>query len=162
MFRVSDWNVKKWDGPTVLKGDFVIGPWPSFDASRRSAVVIGGMRGVAVPENAPNRVLAVEFAKFMLGKAAQQASLDNVGSAVRKDLDVSALSERQRFFAAPTGQLAAYDFPEATHAFYPELEAAFHRKLLSGISRPPANWKAFIAETAAEMRELTARLQARK
>jgi ABC-type glycerol-3-phosphate transport system substrate-binding protein len=162
MFRVGDWNVKKWDGPTVLKGDFVIGPWPAFDASRKNAVVIGGMRGVAVPENSPNKAIAVEFAKFMLGKSAQQASLDNVGSAVRKDLDVSSLSERQRFFAAPTGHLVAYDFPEATHAFYPELEAAFHRKLLGGISKPPANWKAFIAETATEMRELTAKLQARK
>ena len=162
MFRVGDWNVKKWDGPTVLKGDFVVGPWPSFDPARKNGVVIGGMRGVAVPENAPNKALAVEFAKFMLGKPAQQASLDNVGAAVRKDLDVSALSERQKFFAAPTGVLIAYDFPEATHAYYPELEAAYHRKLLGAISKPPANWKAFITETANEMRELAAKLQAKK
>jgi multiple sugar transport system substrate-binding protein len=162
MFRVGDWNVKKWDGPTVLKGDFVVGPWPAFDSSRKNAVVIGGMRGVAVPDNAPNKALAVEFAKFMLTKPAQQASLDNVGSAVRKDLDVSALSERQKFFATPTGTLIAYDFPEATHAFYPELEAAYHRKLLTGMAKPPANWKAFITETANEMRELAAKLQAKK
>jgi ABC-type glycerol-3-phosphate transport system substrate-binding protein len=162
MFRVGDWNVKKWDGPTVLKGDFLVGPWPSFDASRKNAVVIGGMRGVAVPDNSPNKALAVEFAKFMLSKTAQQASLDNVGSAVRKDLDVSALSDRQKYFASPTGNLLAYDFPEATHAFYPELEAAYHRKLMGAISKPPGNWKAFIAETAGEMRELTAKLQAKK
>ena len=162
MFRVGDWNVKKWDGPTVLKGDFVTGPWPSFDASRKNAVVIGGMRGVAVPDNAPNKALAEEFAKFMLGKAAQQAALDNVGSAVRKDLDITALSERQKYFAAPTHNLAAYDFPEATHAFYPELEAAYHRKLMGALSKPPGNWKAFISETAGEMRELTAKLQAAK
>jgi multiple sugar transport system substrate-binding protein len=162
MFRVGDWNVKKWDGPTVLKGDFVVGPWPAFDSSRKNAVVIGGMRGVAVPDNAPNKALAVEFAKFMLGKPAQQSSLDNIGAAVRKDLDVSALSERQKFFAAPTGALMAYDFPEARYAFYPELEAAYHRKLLGAISKPPGNWKAFISETAGEMRELTAKLQAKK
>ncbi len=162
MFRVGDWNVKKWDGPTVLKGDFVVGPWPAFESGRKNAVVIGGMRGIAVPENSPNKALAVEFAKFMLGKAAQQASLDNVGSAVRKDLDISALSDRQKFFAAPTGALMAYDFPEATHLFYPELEAAYHRKLMGAISKPPANWKAFISEAAVEMRELTAKLQARK
>ncbi len=162
MFRVGDWNVKKWDGPTVLKGDFLVGPWPAFDPARKNAVVIGGMRGVAVPDNSPNKALAVEFAKFMLSKPAQQASLDNVGAAVRKDLDVAALSDRQKFFAAPTGTLVAYDFPEATHDFYPELEAAFHRKLLAGIAKPPANWKAFIAETATEMRELTAKLQAKK
>ncbi len=162
MFRVGDWNVKKWDGPTVLKGDFVIGPWPSFDASRKTAVVIGGMRGVAVPDNSPNKALATEFARFMLTRPAQQASLDNVGSAVRKDLDISALSDRQKYFAAPQHNLVAYDFPEATFAFYPELEAAYHRKLMSGISKPPANWKTFITETANEMRELTAKLQARK
>jgi ABC-type glycerol-3-phosphate transport system substrate-binding protein len=90
MFRVGDWNVKKWDTPAVLNGDFLVGPWPSFDG-RKNAVVIGGMRGIGVPENSPNKALAVEFAKFMLTKQAQQASLDNVGAAVRKDLDASEL-----------------------------------------------------------------------
>lgn len=161
MFRVGDWNVKKWDQPSVLGGDFLVGPWPSFDG-RKSAVVIGGMRGVAVPENSPNKAIAVEFAKFMLGKSAQQASLDNVGSAVRKDLDIGALSERQKLFAAPSWGLAAYDFPEAVHLFYPELEAAYHRKLMGALAKPPANWKAFIAETAGEMRELAAKLASAK
>ena len=157
MFRVGDWNVKKWDTPAVLGGDFLVGPWPSFDG-RKSAVVIGGMRGVAVPENSPNKAIAVDFAKFMLGKQAQQASLDNLGSAVRKDLDISALSERQKLFAAPSWGLAAYDFPEAVHLFYPELEAAYHRKLMGALAKPPANWKAFITETANEMRELAVKL----
>jgi hypothetical protein len=62
-------------------------------------VVIGGMRGVAVPENAPNKSLANEFTAFLLSKPAQQASLQIMGSAVRNDLDVSGLSERQRAFA---------------------------------------------------------------
>ena len=161
MFRVGDWNVKKWDGPTVLKGDFVVGPWPAFDG-RKNAVVIGGMRGVAVPDNSPNKALAVEFAKFMLGKTAQQASLDNIGSAVRKDLDASQLSDRQKVFAAANYPLVAYDFPEATHAFYPELEAAYHRKLLGALAKPPANWKVFIGETANEMRTLATQLAAKK
>jgi ABC-type glycerol-3-phosphate transport system substrate-binding protein len=157
MFRVGDWNVKKWDQASVLGGDFLIGPWPGFDG-RKNSVVIGGMRGVAVPENSPNRAIAIEFAKFMLTKPAQQASLDNVGSGVRKDLDTNGLSERQKQFAASNWTLAAYDFPEAVHAFYPELEAAYHRKLMGALAKPPANWKAFITETANEMRELSARL----
>ena len=161
MFRVGDWNVKKWD-TQAIKGDFVVGPWPSFDGSRKNAVVIGGMRGVAVPENSPNKALAVEFAKFMLGKPAQQASLDTIGAAVRGDLDVTGMSERQKFFAVPTGALNAYDFPEATHLFYPELEAAYHRKLLGALSKPPADWKAFISETANEMRDLAVKLAAKK
>jgi ABC-type glycerol-3-phosphate transport system substrate-binding protein len=158
MFRVGDWNVRGWDGAQTLNGDFVSGPWPKFAADRDNAVVIGGMRGVAVPENSPNRPLALEFAKFLLGKEAQQASLELVGAAVRKDLNVDALSPRQQFFARAQHRLAAYDFPESVHAFYPELEAAFHRKLLAGIASPPRDWKPFIAETAREMRELATRL----
>lgn len=161
MFRVGDWNVKKWDGASVLNGDFLVGPWPAFDG-RKNSVVIGGMRGVAVPENSPNKAIAIEFAKFMLGKQAQQASLDNVGSAVRKDLDLSALSERQRYFALANHSLAAYDFPESIHAWYPELEAAYHRKLLGALAKPPGNWKAFISETGNEMRELQVKLAAKK
>jgi ABC-type glycerol-3-phosphate transport system substrate-binding protein len=161
MFRVGDWNVKKWDQATVLGGDFLVGPWPSFDG-RKNSVVIGGMRGVAVPENSPNKAIAIEFAKFMLSKQAQQASLDNVGSAVRKDLNISALSDRQKLFASPAWSLAAYDFPESVHAYYPELEAAYHRKLMGALAKPPANWKAFITETANEMRELATKLSAKK
>ena len=48
------------------------------------------------------------------------------------------------------------------HLFYPELEAAYHRKLMGALAKPPTNWKAFISETATEMRELTAKLQAKK
>lgn len=157
MFRVGDWNVKKWDSQAI-KGDFVVGPWPQFAADRQNAVVIGGMRGVAIPENAPNRPLAIEFAQFLLSKPAQQASLELVGAAVRKDLDTSNLSERQKFFAEAKGKLVAYDFPESIHTWYPELEAAFHRKLMAALASPPKDFKAFIAETAAEMRELKAKL----
>jgi len=133
-FRVGDWNVRKWYQPAVLNGDFVSGPWPKFDSARPNSVVIGGMRGIAVPENSPNKAIAVEFAKFMLGKPAQQASLETVGAAVRKDLDVDKLSPRSQYFARAEHRLAAYDFPESIHAWYPEIEAAFHRKLLAGLA----------------------------
>ena len=160
MFRVGDWNVKKWDSQAI-KGDFVVGPWPQFKADRASAVVIGGMRGIAVPENSPKKALAIEFAQFMLTKPAQQASLELVGAAVRKDLDTSALSDRQKFFADAKGTLIAYDFPESIHTWYPELEAAFHRKLMTALASPPKDFEAFVKETAAEMRELKAKLAAK-
>ncbi|WP_421726176.1 extracellular solute-binding protein [Bauldia sp.] len=158
MFRVGDWNVRKWDGEDVLNGDFLVGPWPSHTGNDGGFVVIGGMRGVAVPENSPNKDLAIDFAKFMLSKPAQQASLENVGAAVRGDLDVDDLSERRQFFARAQGPLIAYDFPESIHTFYPELEAAYHRKLLGAIADPPEDWQAFISETAQEMRDLAGQL----
>jgi ABC-type glycerol-3-phosphate transport system substrate-binding protein len=159
MFRVGDWNVGKWD-KQALNGDFEVGPWPAF-GGRQNDVVIGGMRGIAVPENSPNKDLAVAFATFLLTKQAQQASLETVGAAVRNDLDVSSLSPRQQFFAKAEAPLIAYDFPESIHPFYPELEAAFHRKLLDGIANPPKDWKAFIAGTAQEMRDLAKKLAAK-
>lgn len=161
MFRVGDWNVAKWDGK-VLDGDFVVGAWPQFFPDLKPGVVIAGMRGVAVPENAPHRDIATQFAAFMLTKEAQQMSLAMMGSAVRKDLDVSALSPRAQFFAKSAGTLYAYDFPESVIAYYPELEAAFHRKLLGAIAHPPADLGKFIAETAAKMRETAKQLAAKK
>ncbi|MFI5015445.1 MAG: extracellular solute-binding protein [Hyphomicrobiales bacterium] len=161
MFRVGDWNVAKWD-TQAIKGDFVLGPWPRFFPDLQNAVVIGGMRGVAVPENAPHKDLAIAFASFLLSKPAQQASLRIVGSAVRKDLDTAGLSERARMFASPQWALAAYDFPESVHPFYPELEAAFHRKLLGALTSPPADYQAFIRETADEMRALAKTLADKK
>ena len=159
MFRVGDWNVAKWDGAATLKGDFVVGPWPSHFAGQPGQVVIGGMRGVALPENGKQRELAARFAAFLVSKPAQQASLKLVGAAVRKDLDTDGLSERQKQFAKPEWPLVAYDFPEAALPWYPELEAAYHRKLLSAIASPPADMDAFVAQTAAEMRTQAASLQ---
>lgn len=161
MFRVGDWNVAKWDAQAI-KGDFVVGAWPRFFPDKQNAVVIGGMRGVAVPDNAPNKALADEFAAFLLSKPAQQASLRLLGAAVRTDLDLSGLSERQRAFAQPKWQLIAYDFPEATLPWYPELEAAFHRKLLGALASPPADIDAFIKQTADEMRAMARELAAKK
>lgn len=158
MFRVGDWNVKKWDAE-ALNGDFEVGPWPKFFDDKENAVVIGGMRGVAVPENSPNKDLAIEFAQFLLSQPAQQAALENVGAAVSNTLEIGDLSERRQYFAAAKGHLNAYDFPEAVLAWYPELEADFHRRLLDAISNPPADWDAFIAQTAEDLRAEVDRLK---
>lgn len=129
MFRVGDWNVNKWDGADVLDADYEIGPWPAQRARDQNAVVIGGMRGVAIPENAPNRDEAVKFAQFMLSREAQRLSFQRVGAAVRGDWQLE-LSEHQRFFAQPQHDLMAYDFPESIHPFYPAIEEIYHRHLL--------------------------------
>jgi ABC-type glycerol-3-phosphate transport system substrate-binding protein len=152
MFRVGDWNVAKWTTQGI-KGDFVVGPWPKFFAGKQNAVVIGGMRGVAVPENSPHKDLAVQVATFLLGKRAQQASLKMVGSAVRTDLDTEGLTPQAQMFAQPKWSLIAYDFPESIHPWYPELEASFHRKLVGAIASPPTDYSAFIGQTALEMRD---------
>ncbi len=149
-FRVGDWNVRKWDNEAI-KGDFVTGPWPAFKDGDKNAVLIGGMRGVAVPENSPNKAAAVDFAKFMLSSEAQTVSLKLVGSAVRPDVDTSGLSDRQLAFAKPTYPLIAYDFPESIHPNYPAVEAAYHRALLTYIANPPKDFDAFLKKTEADL-----------
>ena len=162
MFRVGDWNVAKWDGPTSLKGDFEVGAWPAPDKGGSTDVVVGGMRGVAVPENAPQRELAERFAVFLLGQQAQQASLRLMGSAVRRDLDIDGLSDRQKQFARADWPLNAYDFPEASLAWYPEFETGAHRRLVAAIASPPGDWAGFVAPFAAGLREDAKALAARK
>lgn len=155
-FRVGDWNVRKWDGADVLDGDFTIGTWPAFRDGDTSAVVIGGMRGVAVPENSPHQDTALAFAQWMLSPEAQKASLANIGASVRSDFDMADLgfSERRMVFADPSHELNAYDFPESVHSWYPEVEAEYHRSLLEAIADPPGDWEAFVDALAAEMQEL--------
>jgi ABC-type glycerol-3-phosphate transport system substrate-binding protein len=160
MFRVGDWNVGKWT-KTALNGDFAVGPWPQFFADRQSAVVIGGMRGVAVPENAPHKALANEFAAFLLSKEAQQAALNFAGAGVRNDLDASTLPPQSQQFANPTWRLIAYDFPEADFPWYPQLEASLHKVLMAAIAEPPADWNAFIKSTADAMRREAKELAAK-
>lgn len=154
MFRVGDWNVNKWDGET-LEADYTIGAWPQFFDDLPSGVVIGGMRGVAVPENSPNREAALAFAEFMLTREAQMASLRNVGASVRGDFEME-MSEHREFFVVPQQPLYAYDFPESVFPFYPELEAEYHRRLLGFIADPVADIDGFIAQTAADLRAMVA------
>ena len=115
-----------------------------------------------VPVNSPHKDLATALAAFLLDKPAQQASLKLVGSAVRKDLDTAGLTPQAQKFASPAWPLIAYDFPESIHPWYPQLEAAFHRKLLGAIANPPADYGAFIKQTAVEMRQTATTLAQQK
>jgi multiple sugar transport system substrate-binding protein len=155
-FRVGDWNVRGWDMPTAnngLDGDFVSGPWPAFRAGDQNAVVIGGMRGVAVPDNSPSKAAALDFARFLLGKEAQALSLRNIGASVRSDIEMDQMSERRMYFARPRDRLTAYDFPESIHEFYPQLEANYHRRLLAAIATPPGDLDAFIRQLGGELQQ---------
>ncbi len=155
MFRVGDWNVKKWDAEAIA-GDFTIGTWPAFEGTEDAAVVVGGMRGVAVPTNSPEQEAAIAFAQFMLSPEAQKASFANIGSSVRSDFDMTdmGLSENQTAFADPQYNLNAYDFPESIHTWYPEIEAEYHKRLLDAIANPPEDWNAYVDELAADMQAL--------
>lgn len=152
MFRVGDWNVNKWDGADVLDADYLIGPWPARRPGDDNAVVIGGMRGVAIPENAPNQEEAIKFAQFMLSREAQRLSFQRIGAAVRGDWELD-LSEHQRVFAQPEHSLVAYDFPESIHSFYPAIEEIYHRHLLRLLEDHSLDVDQVIDEAKADIEE---------
>lgn len=156
MFRVGDWNVNKWDKADVLAGDFLIGPWPAFKAGDKNAVVIAGMRGAAVPANAPNREAAVKFAQFLLTKEAQELSFKHIGSAVRGDLDLK-LTDHQKFFASGGSALIAYDFPESIHAFYPQIEDLYHKALLKTLADKSLDVDSVLADAERQIKDYIAK-----
>lgn len=152
MFRVGDWNVAKWDRPDVLGGDFVIGPWPQFRPGDKTAVVLGGMRGAAVPANAKNRDEAVRLLQFMLSKEAQQLSLKHIGSAVRKDLDLTSLGEHGKYFALGTAPTVAYDFPESLFTYYSGIEEIYHKALLKDLANRSTDVDALLAQAEKDIK----------
>ena len=157
MFRVGNWNVKKWDNEAI-KGDYQVGPYPSFAGSEPGRMVVGSIRGMAVPAAGRNRDAAIEFVKFIVSQQAQQASLDNMGGVVRSDLDTSKVTPSLRPFLAPETKLQTDDFMSARFPWYEKLRDAYYKELIGAIGNPPANWDTWIKATATKLRAEVAQL----
>lgn len=170
MFRAGNWNVTKWDRE-ALRGDYLVGGWPSFGPGAPASapapasgaddrpLILSSMRGIAVPANAPNREAATEFARFMLTRGAQAASLRNMGGAIRADLPTEGLTEHARAFAGSRRPVVAVNFPETTLPWYPRFKAAYFKQLVAALNDPPKDWDAWVAATARELRAEIARLK---
>jgi ABC-type glycerol-3-phosphate transport system substrate-binding protein len=146
-FRVGDWNVKKWD-TEALNGDFEIGPLPAFFEGATSSIVDNSLLSVAVPANGHHLSAAQQFAQFLFSKEAQQICLKRLGSALRTDLDTTGMSAHQIFFVKPTYPVAPNAFPESVFPWYPQFKEALYKRIIAGISNPPADWNVWVKETA--------------
>lgn len=159
MFRVGNWNVKKWDNETI-KGDYVVLPYPSFTADK-GAMVVGSVRGMAVPTNAPNVAEAKKFLAFIVTKQGQQRSLENMGGVIRTDLDTAKLTPSLKPFVDPATKLVSADFMSAKYPWYQTLQETYYRKLIGAVSAPPADWNAWLKATADELRAEVTKLKAK-
>jgi ABC-type glycerol-3-phosphate transport system substrate-binding protein len=157
MFRVGNWNVGKWDKSSPA-GDYVIGPFPQIGDGTPSFVV-GSIRGMSVPTNSPHADVAKQFAAFMLTKAAQQISLEDMGGVVRSDLDTSNLTPGLKPFVAPGIKLQVADNAVTAFPWDLKLEAAYYRMLIAAISNPPSDWDAWMKDTAGKLRAEAANLK---
>lgn len=160
MFRVGNWNVGKWDKETIT-GDYVVGAFPQFIGDQKGSMVIGSVRGMAVPTNSPHKEAAKKFVGFLVDKDAQQFSLENMGGVVRTDLDTSKVTPSLRPFVDPDTRLASTDFMTAQYPWYPALQETYYKMLTGAISSPPADWDAWLAETAASLQAEVEKLKAK-
>jgi multiple sugar transport system substrate-binding protein len=153
MFRVGDWNVRKWDQPSRAQRRLRL---RAVAEVLRRARERGRHRrharrrdpGELAEQAARDRVRAVHAGQ---GRAAGLAGDGGRGGA--QGPRRRQLSERLAVVRRAQGGSSPTTSRSRSIAWYPELEAAFHRKLLAGITNPPADWKPFIAETAREMRD---------
>ena len=150
MFRVGNWNVGKWDKQPPA-GDYVIGPYPRI-GDGKSSFVVGSVRGMSVPTNSPHADVAKAFTKFIVGKPAQQFSLDNMGGVIRSDVDTSNVTPGLRPFLAPDAPLQVSDNAVTTFPWFIKLQAAYYKMLMAAITNPPADWDAWMKDTATKLR----------
>jgi ABC-type glycerol-3-phosphate transport system substrate-binding protein len=158
MFRVGDFNVKKWD-TEALKGDYVIGPLPSFFPDVPPSVVVHGLRSPSVPANGKNVAAAAKFAQFMTSKGAQEVSLRWMGSAVRSDLSIEGLTPGGAWFAKVAYPAQPNDFLDSVHPWYPQFKEALYKELTPVMATPPADWNKWAAEVATRLRAVVAELK---
>jgi ABC-type glycerol-3-phosphate transport system substrate-binding protein len=150
MFRVGNWNVAKWDKETIT-GDYLVGAYPTFGHDGKGAMVIGSVRGMAVPTNSPHAEAARQFVEFLVSRPAQQFSLENMGGVIRTDLDTSKVTPSLKPFVDPDTKLASTDFMTAKYPWYPALQEAYYKILIGAVSNPPADWNAWIKDTASQL-----------
>jgi ABC-type glycerol-3-phosphate transport system substrate-binding protein len=159
MFRTGNWNVGKWDKQPPA-GDYLVGPYPQIDKGERS-MVVGSVRGMAVPENGKNVAAAKEFVKFIVTKGAQQASLNNMGGTVRSDLDTSGLTPSLKPFVAADVKLQVDDFAASLFPWYLKLQQSYYTHLIGAVNNPPKDWDAWIKQTAEKLRAEAVTLKGR-
>ena len=123
-------------------------------------MIVSTIRGFAVPANAHEKAAAVDFAKFLVSRPAQQISLDVMGGTVRTDLDTSHVTPGLRAFLAPDVKLQTDDFLSSVFPWYGKLQETYYRLLIDAISNPPGDWNAWVHATAEKLRAEVAKLKA--
>lgn len=159
LFRVGNWNVGKWD-VEALEGDYVVGPHPSFGAGEGGAMLVGTVRGMAVPCDGDEVDLAKEFVSGIVSLEAQQASLERMGGIVRDDVDVSGVTPGLTRFVDGSVPMETDHFLTTRLPWYPEMVEALYVEMSAAIASPPEDWDAWVAETDAKLQETADALSA--
>ena len=132
MFRAGNWNVANWDKPDSGVGEYTVTTWPSIDGSSKGGLVLSGIRGMAMPKNAPNKEAAKIFLKYAITKPAQEQSFATMGSCVDVSVvDTGALSKNQKIFFDPSIPVYPFDNYASEFTYYPALLETYEKGLVN-------------------------------
>lgn len=151
MFRVGNWNAGGWDAADSGVGDYTVTTWPSMDGKTEGGLVLSGVRGFALADNAPNAEAAKVFLKYALTEEAQRASFEVFGSCIDVSVvDQETLTPNQKIFFDADVPLYAFDTYASDIEYYPALLETFEKGLLKAFS---AASKEEISESLAKLHE---------
>lgn len=135
MFRVGNWNAGGWDAADSGVGEYTVTTWPSMDGQTEGGLVLSGVRGFALADNAPNAEAAKTFLKYALTEEAQKASFEVFGSCVDVSVvDQDTLTPNQKIFFDPNVPLYAFDSYASNIEYYPALLEVYEKGLLNAFS----------------------------
>lgn len=160
MFRVGNWNAADWDEPDSGVGEYEVTTWPSFGEGE-SGLFLGGVRGIAMPKNAPEKEAAKIYLKYCLSEAAQKASFDTMGSCMDYSVvDTDKLSKNQKIFFDSSIPIYPSDSYVGSFSYYPELLEVYEKGLTNAFN---AKDEAEIKSRVEELdQNLTAAIEANK
>lgn len=135
MFRVGNWNAAGWDQPDSGVGEYAVTTWPTFDGSGTGGLFLGGVRGIAMPKNAPEKEAAKVFLTYCLSEAAQKASFDTMGSCMDYSVvDVDKLSKNQKIFFDSSIPIYPSDSYVGVFSYYPDMLEAYEKGLMNAFN----------------------------
>lgn len=135
MFRVGNWNAAGWDQPDSGVGEYSVTTWPTFDGSGKGGLFLGGVRGIAMPKNAPEKEATKVFLTYCLSEAAQKASFDTMGSCMDYSVvDTEQLSKNQKIFFDSTIPIYPSDSYVGVFPYYPDMLETYEKGLMNAFS----------------------------
>lgn len=132
LFRVGNWNAAGWDKADSGVGEYAVTTWPSFDGSDKSGLFLGGVRGIAMPKNAPQKEAAKIFLTYCLSEEAQKASFETMGSCMDYSVvETEKLSKNQKIFFDSSIPIYPSDSYVGVFSYYPEMQEVYEKGLMN-------------------------------